>query len=246
MLGTKTGAEREMNATSDSQTEPYHIERIRTYCRLEVRPELADIPWERLEEATRLTIQTIKSSRRGHILIDLSHLETIHSGFVASLVRIWKSLNKKTRRFVVVSPSERVRDELESAGLQKVWTVVTDIEEAAYELGVSRRAEREERELRVLSIVAFPCSILAVLAMVMTFRDSKEAFQVNAHLAALLLGAVSFTVGIVSVLKDSGFRRLLSAAAIAVSLFVLSTLFFEDNPVHFFSSARPSREIESQ
>ncbi len=80
----------------------------------------------------------------------------------------------------------------------------------------------------------------------MMFRDSKEAIQVNAQLAALLLGAVSLTVGIVSVLKDAGFRRMLSALAIVVSLFALSTLFFERNPISFRSSAEPSREIESE
>ncbi|MBC8875157.1 MAG: STAS domain-containing protein [Planctomycetes bacterium] len=235
-----------MNPTSDSKTEPYNIEQIRTYCRLEVKPELADMQWDRLEEATRSTIETIKSTHRSQLLVDLSHLPTIRSGTVASLVRIWKSLNKKSRRFVVVSPHDRVRRELESAGLQKLWTIVANREEAAYELGVSRRAEREERELRILALAAFPCSLLAVLATVMMFRDSKEAIQVNAQLAALLLGAVSLTVGIVSVLKDAGFRRMLSALAIVVSLFALSTLFFERNPISFRSSVEPSREIESE
>ena len=152
-----------MNPTSDSKTEPYNIEQIRTYCRVEVKPELADMPWDRLEEATRSTVETIKSTRRSQLLVDLSHLETIRSGTVASLVRIWKSLNKKSRRFVVVSPHDRVRKELESAGLHKLWTIVATREEAAYELGVSRRAELEERELRILALGAFPCSLLAVL-----------------------------------------------------------------------------------
>ena len=235
-----------MNPTSDSKTEPYNIEQIRTYCRVEVKPELADMQWDRLEEATRSTIEAIKSTRRPQLLVDLSDLETIRSGTVASLVRIWKSLDKKSRRFVVVSPHDRVRKELESAGLHKLWTIVANREEAAYELGVSRRAEVEERELRILALGAFPCSVLAVLATVMMFRDNKEAIQVNAQLAALLLGAVSLTIGIVSVLKDSGFRRMLSALAIVVSLFVLSTLFFEENPISFRSSAEPSREIESE
>ena len=119
-------------------------------------------------------------------------------------------------------------------------------EEAAYELGVSRRAELEERELRILALGAFPCSLLAVLATVMLFRDSKEAMQVNAQLAALLLGAVSLTIGIVSVLKDSGFRRMLSALGIVISLCVLSTLFFGENPISFHSLAEPPREIESE
>jgi anti-anti-sigma regulatory factor len=235
-----------VNPTSDSRTEPYDIEQIRTYCRVEVKPELADMPWEQLEEATRSTIATIKSTRRSHLLVDLSHLQTIGSGTAASLLRIWKSLDKKSRRFVVVSPDDRVRKELGSAGLQKLWTIVANREEAAYELGVSRRAELEERELRILALGAFPCSCLAVLAMVMMFRDSQEAIQVNAQLAALLLGAVSLTVGIVSVLKDTGFRRMLSALAIVVSLCVLSTLFFEENPISFRSSAEPPREIESK
>ena len=225
--------ERKVNPTSDSKTEPYNVEQIRTYCRVEVTPELADMPWDQLEEATRSTIETIKSTRRSHFLVDLSHLRTIRSGTVASLVRIWKSLDKKSRRFVVVSPDDRVRKELESAGLQKLWTIVANGEEAAYELGVSRRAELEERELRVLALGAFPCSVLAVLAMVMMFRDSNEAILFNAQLVALLLGVMSLTFGIVSVLKDSGYRRMLSALAIAVSLSALSTLFFEHNPITF-------------
>lgn len=235
-----------MNPTPDSKTEPYNIEQIRTYCRLEVKPELADSEWDRLEEATCSAIETIKSTHRSQLLVDLSDLPSIGSGTVASLVRIWKSLHKKSRRFVVVSPQERVRKELESAGLQKLWTIVANREEAAYELGVSRRAELEDRELRILALAAFPCSLLAVLATVMMFRDSKEAVQVNAQLAALLLGAVSLTVGIVSVLKDAGFRRMLSALAIVISLCALSTLFFDKNPISFRSLIEPSREIESQ
>jgi len=235
-----------VNSTTDSQTEPYDIEQIRTYYRVEVKPEPAETPWERLEEATRAAVEVIKSARRSHVLVDLSHLQTIRSGTVASLVRIWKSLDRKSRRFVVVSPNDRVRQELESAGLQKLWTIVATREEAAYELGVSRRAELEERELRILALGAFPCSLLAVLATVMMFRDSKEAIQVNAQLAALLLGAVSLTIGIVSVLKDSGFRRMLAALAIAISLFVLSTLFFGENPISFHSLTEAPSEIESE
>jgi anti-anti-sigma factor len=202
------------------------------------------MPWDRLEEATRSAVEVIKSARRSHVLVDLSDLQAIGSGTVASLVRIWKSLDRKSRRFVVVSPNDRVRQELASAGLYKLWTIVATREEAAYELGVSRRAELEERELRILALGAFPCSLLAVLAAVMMFHDSQEAIQVNAQLAALLLSAVSLTIGIVSVLKDSGFRRVLSATAITISLFVLSTLFFGDNPISFQSLAEPPREVE--
>lgn len=242
----ETRAEQTVNATSDIKTEPYAIEQIRTYCRVEVKPELTDMPWDRLEEATHSLIQVLQSARRSHLLVDLSHLRTIGSGAVASLVRIWKSLARRSRRFVVVSPHDRVRQELESAGLHKLWTIVATGEEAAYELGVSRRAELEERELRILALGALPCSLLALLAMVMMFRDSQEAIQVNAQLAALLLGAVSLTIGIVSVLKDSGFRRTLSAFAIAISLLVLSTLFFGEHPISFHSLAEPPREVESE
>ena len=246
MCLARTRAERKVNPTCDSETEPYHVEKIRSYCRVELRPELADMQWDRLEEATQSTIEAIKSTHRSHILVDLSHLRTIRSGTVASLLRVWKSLDKRSRRFVVVSPDERVRKELKSAGLQKLWTIVTDIEEAAYELGVSRRAELEERELRILALGAFPCSLLAVLALVMMYFDGTEAVLYNAQLAALLLGVTSLTIGILSVLKDSGFRRMLSALAIVVSLCVLSTLFFEGNPISFRSLTAPSHEIETE
>ncbi|MHB8863059.1 MAG: STAS domain-containing protein, partial [Pirellulaceae bacterium] len=106
-----------MNLTSDTQTEPYTVEQIRTYCRVELRPELADMPWDLLEEATRSIIATIKSTHHSQLLLDLSHLQTIRSGTVASLVRIWKSIDKRSRRFIVVSPHDRVREELKSAGL---------------------------------------------------------------------------------------------------------------------------------
>jgi anti-anti-sigma factor len=235
-----------VDPTPDSLAEPFKIEQIRTYCRLEATPVVANMPWDGLEEATHSTIETIKSSGRSQLLVDLSQLESVRSGTTASLVRIWKSLDRKSRRFVVVSPHPRVRQELESAGLQKLWTIVNNREEAAYELGVSRSAEVEERELRILALAAFPCALLAVLATAMMFRDGKEAIQVNAQLAALLLGAVSLTVGIVSVLKDSGFRRLLSAFAIVVSLSVLATLFFERNAIGFPFSAEPARQVESE
>ncbi len=234
-----------VSATSDTQGEPFLVEPIRTYCHVDVNPQLADTTWDRLEEAARGAVEAIRATRRSHLLIDLSDLETIGSGAVASLVRIWKTLDKKRRRFVVVSPSDRVRKELESAGLQKLWTIVTNREEAAYELGVSRSAELEERELRILALTAFPCALLAVLAMVMMHYFGREEVQINAQLAALLLGAVSLTVGIVSVLKDSGFRRVLAVLAILISLGVLSTLFFEHNALRLPFTAAPQRESES-
>jgi anti-anti-sigma factor len=234
-----------VNPSSESTTDPYIVEQVRSYCQLEVETESADVQWDQLENATQATIEAIRAAGRTQILVDLSHLTTIESGTVASLVRIWKSLHRKTRRFVVVSPHDRVRSELESAGLHKLWTIVADREEAAYQLGVSRRAERELRELRILALGAFPCAVLAALALLLVFLGN-QINQLNIHLTALLLGVMSLTVGIVSVLKDTGFRRVLSALAVVISLLVLSTLFFERSPVRFRISSEPSLEIESE
>ena len=228
-----------MDASIDSGTAPYTVEKIRGYCAVELRAEFSEIEWGKLQESTGAIIREIKGTGTSRLLVDLTHLDHLNSGLIAVLLRIWKTLDPKSRRLAIVSNSESVHDLMTVAGLHKLWTITDTREEGAYELGYSHRSDLEQRELRVLALAALPFAVLAALSLVPILRDSSDVFQTNSQLAALLLSAVAFTAGMFSVCKDTGVRRMLSGAAVVISLCVLSTLVFEENPISFRSSVQP-------
>jgi hypothetical protein len=61
----------------------------------------------------------------------------------------------------------------------------------------------------------------------------ESVLGVNSQLAALLLSAASASTGILGILKEEGFRKKLSIFATVVSVLVLSTVWFKENPISF-------------
>mgnify|MGYP007096628750 FL=1 len=102
-----------------------------------------------------------------------------------------------------------------------------------YELGVSKAAIVEKRERRFLMLVAAPCAIIAGLALGAMFLNRSEVMGVNAQLTALLFAAAGIATGSISVVKDSGWHRLISSTAVFAGIAVLSSLWFEGSPVSF-------------
>lgn len=229
-----------MDVPAGKNVAPYSVQKIRGYCAVDMGSKFADISWADLQDSTSSMIDEIKSMKTSRVLVDLTHLEHINSGLIAVLLRIWKTLDPKTRRLSVVSSSDSVHHVLKVAGLNKLWTIVETREEGTYELGYSHRSDLEQRELRILALAALPFAVLAAISVVPIFRESSDVLQTNSQLAALLLGVVSLTAGVFSIFKDTGVRRVLSGVAIVISLCVLSTLIFEGNPISFRSTVQPT------
>ena len=220
-------------AEIDTISEPFEFSEQRRYCTVQFYSMLSGMDWAVVEQATSDVISKIEASDKTNVLVDLSDMQYINSGLVASLVRIWKSTGQKKGHFSVVSPNDIVVDVLKSAGLYKLWSVVDSPEDAVYELGVSTAARLEQRERRILTIVAVPCAVIAILTTVLMLMKRSEVMGVNAQLTALLFGSAAIATGAISVLKDHGTRRKLSAASVIAGCLVLSTLWFENNPIAF-------------
>jgi anti-anti-sigma factor len=216
--------------------EPFLFDEQRGFCSVQFDPILMTLSWADVESGTTQIIQRLEQSNKKSLLVDLSAMDMINSGLIASLVRMWKTMQQKKGQFSLVSPNEIITDVLKSAGLWKLWSVVDDREEAAYDLGVSRGAQSEQRERRILLMVTVSFSVMSALSMMASKSTipilMKEADDVgvNFQLAALMLAAAALMTGIISVIKARGFPLFLSAMAVIVALGVLSSL-FDGNPM---------------
>ena len=142
--------------------------------------------WADVEAATTDVIEKIEKSKHNSVLVDISEMEMINSGLVALLVRIWKTTQESHGQFSLVSPNEMVTGVLKSAGLWKLWSVVDDRDEGVYDLGVSKGAQVEQRERRILVMVAVPCAIMAVMALIPMLMNRVDVVGVNFQQLSLI------------------------------------------------------------
>lgn len=221
-----------------TSTEPFPFEAHKRYNAIQCGPQLAKLSWADLEAAVSAAIANFEQAVAPNLLLDLSRLTYINSGVVAGLVRLWKATQKRQGQFSVVSPHEDVTSVLKTSGLSRVWTITDTREEAAYALGVSESAIVEKRERTLLVSVSVPFAIVAAVALIPMFLKRETVLGVNSQLAALLLGSAALTTGLIALIKEDGIRRILSAAAVLLSILVLSTLVFRGNPISIFRSLR--------
>ncbi len=224
------GGEGSLSRSLDS---PIRMQSQRRFHTVQFLPSGMTKGWDEVEAATNDVIRRLRESEHLSVMADLSQMPMINSGLIASLVRIWKATKERNGQFTLVSPNQNVTEVLRTAGLWKLWSVVNDREEAVYELGVSKAAIVERRERRFLMLVAAPCAVIAVLALVAMFLNRSQVMGVNAQLTALLFAAAAVATGIISVFKDSGWHRVISSIAVVAGIAVLSSLGFEGSPVAF-------------
>lgn len=218
---------------SSSPDSPIRMQSQRRFNSVQFLPSGMTKSWDEVEAATDDVIRRLKESEHLSVMVDLSQLQLINSGLIASLVRIWKAMKERNGQFSLVSPNQNVTDVLKTAGLWKLWSVVDDREEAVYELGVSKAAIVEKGERRFLMLAAVACAVLSALAITAMFLKRSEVMGVNAQLTALLFAAAGIATGMISVVKDFGWHRWISSAAVLAGIAVLSSLWFEGSPVSF-------------
>ena len=253
-----TDVEKNQETTASGQPQPvvdaegsFVFEEQRGFCSVQFNPILMTLSWAEVEAGTSQVIRQLEESRRKSLLVDLSAMDMINSGLIAALVRMWKTMQEKKGQFSLVSPNETITDVLKSAGLWKLWSVVDDREEAAYDLGVSRGAQSEQRERRILLMVAVSftamsaVSMMAANSMIPMLMKEAGKFSVNFQLAALLLAAAAMVTGIISVIKAKGIPRIISAAAVVAALGVLCSVFDGNAVKQLKELGQPNDEVEA-
>lgn len=221
---------------SDYSGAPIRFQHQKKFDSVQFFPVAMTMSWMEVETATTEVIRQLNESENMSVMVDLGQMKMINSGLIASLVRIWKAMKERNGQFSIVSPNDQVTDVLKTAGLWKLWSVVEDREEAVYELGVSRAAVVEKRERRFLVFVAVPCSVIAVLALILMLLKRTDVMGVNAQLAALQFASAGIATGLISIVKDSGKQRIMSCCAVALGAVVLSSLFFRGNLISIYGT----------
>ena len=112
------------------------FEKHSKYCVLSFTTALEAMSSNEVENATAVISDLLCGAGTAAVQIDMSRLKTIPEGLLPSLVRAWKSLESRDRRFVVFASQQSIRDELKKNGLDGLWTVVDSADASIKALNV--------------------------------------------------------------------------------------------------------------
>lgn len=102
----------------------FSFENHSSYCHLEFTDELQSMPWEQIEGATTRVLELIQKSSVGSLVVLAPTLSRLPDGLLACLLRIWKSLDSRTRNLIFVTESDAVKESLQISGLLEHWRIV--------------------------------------------------------------------------------------------------------------------------
>ncbi len=102
----------------------FSFENHSSYCHLEFTDELLNMPWEQIEGATNRVLGLIQKSNIGSVVVIAPTLTRLPDGLLASLLRIWKSLDSRTRNLIFVTESDAVKESLQISGLLEHWRIM--------------------------------------------------------------------------------------------------------------------------
>ena len=102
----------------------FSFENHSSYCHLEFTNELLNMPWEQIEGATSRVLELIQKSNIGSVVVIAPTLTRLPDGLLASLLRIWKSLDSRTRNLIFVTESDAVKESLQISGLLEHWRIM--------------------------------------------------------------------------------------------------------------------------
>ena len=152
-----------------SSDTPYHFEKYDGISVFALLPELNDVPWADIETISSTILEKMEAQKKPLFLIDLDALTYMGSAMVALVVRLWKSVETRNGKMVVINNDEMVREVLSISGLDEVWTIVNTRDEGLKILGVSARKirsqEKPARESRKLGSWGTVMAVLTLLTV---------------------------------------------------------------------------------
>jgi anti-anti-sigma factor len=102
----------------------FSFENHSSYCHLEFTDALLSMPWEQIEGATTRVLELIQKSSVGSVVVLAPTLSRLPDGLLACLLRIWKSLDSRTRNLIFVTENAAVKESLQISGLLEHWRIV--------------------------------------------------------------------------------------------------------------------------
>ena len=195
-----------------STVRSYDVQSLGSHVVMTLRPELNDAQWSDIERIGSELLREVESRSSPACLLDLSPLSYMGSATVAMIVRIWKVVNARTGRFVVVCGDELVLKVLSLAGLDKVWTITETREDGLKQLGIKSGGGSHESghsEVIILGVCGAAAAVIGlILAQVPTVAPSLSF--------GLLFGGsvIGFALGLFCVISTLRSQRLIGVGLI--------------------------------
>ena len=199
------------------------------YCVVAFPKEIGKTGMADLSSATSDAIKELALIKSAACVVDLSALDYMESSLVACVVRIWKAMKAHSGTFVVVAPSEGIRDVLNVTGLQKIWTIVDTLEAGIHTLGFSVEAKVAKRERRLLILVGPIALICGAVAVAFRLVPQLAALAGEANWLVYWLvysiAGLSIVASGISSIRENGWRRLFSIMVLVLAVALLGSYF---------------------
>lgn len=121
-----------------SSMPPCEMVAFKDHVTVTLRPEIVQSSWSDIESFGGDVRTELESRRSPACVVDLSPLTYMGSAIVALIVRVWKVVQAQDGKMVVVCKHPGVREVIELAGLDKIWTIAPELSVAQKKLGVKK------------------------------------------------------------------------------------------------------------
>ena len=200
----------------------YRIEEHPGYVVLTFSPGMSDAQMGTVDSVGGDVLRRLEPMPTPAIVVDLSALKYMGSAMVALIVRIWKAVNGRSGRMVVVNNNGIVQEVLRIAGLEKVWTIVSTREEAIRELGVGSQPSEKSATVGLILMGLGVLALAGALAgLILLLGRAQALSDRTAFLLTVICGALGLILGGVAAFREAGTRRVLAGVVAAASLVVL-------------------------
>lgn len=119
-----------------TSTTPCELISQKDYVTVVLRPPVLQSSWTDIEEFSTGVRADLEGRNAPACIIDLSTLTYMGSSIVALIVRIWKVVQARGGKMVVVCSHPTVKEVIHLAALDTVWPLVEDLRAAEKKLGI--------------------------------------------------------------------------------------------------------------
>ena len=209
-------------------------------------PELNDAPWNEIDRIGSSVLNHVSGSPSPKLLVDLSPLSTMGSAQVALVVRFWKGIKERNGKMIVVNSHPVVRDVLNLAGLDKVWSIAPSREDGLQQLGSGGGGDLAMGgdSPGLIAWAGLGCGLVGALLLAIGYVAKQPVVAGT----GCVLGGAAFLCGIVSVVQGRIADRVLAAVALVLSMPVVLSgvvLFATGQLASKLPAVSPSAEAEA-
>jgi anti-anti-sigma factor len=198
----------------------YRFESVNGSLTVTLLPELNDKQWADIERVGTEIVARIGTTPSPRVIVDLTPLSYMGSAMVALIVRLYKEVNTRSGKMVVVNQHELVHEVLKLAGLTKLWTIVDNRQAAYSSLGIKMSTASGSGgglPTSGMGIVAAGAigTVGALLGLALQFSSSPAVPRKIAMLIDFGFAFLGLVAGMI-LLNQAGNRRNLGIAFLAI------------------------------